>query len=105
MGAPVGFVVLFCPNAPGYVAQLPDLFERPLPTRSLIIRGEKETYAAGIPDFEEKQKKGTFTLDTCGEDAPAAHVARLFEAEKCTVLAHKEDHRPWPANKQDSDEM
>merc|ERR1719469_1277498 len=44
-GAPLGFVCLICPYAPGYAKQLPELFNgEPVKVPALIIRGEQEGY-------------------------------------------------------------
>mmetsp|Transcript_144381 Transcript_144381/g.359893 ORF Transcript_144381/g.359893 Transcript_144381/m.359893 type:complete len:237 (+) Transcript_144381:1-711(+) len=103
-GVPLGFTVLLSPNAPGFTEQLPELFAEPIPVPTLIVRGEQEGYGAGMePLFNAQLEKGAFQLDSRGEDAPAAHVAKL--CANATMLAHKENHRPLPGDKQTADEI
>jgi len=88
LGLPVGFAVLLCPNAPGFVEQVPELFAGgPLPMPILVVSGEQEGYGAGMePVFEAALKQG-LELDTKGEDAAAAHVVKLLARPE--VLVHK----------------
>jgi len=73
VGVPLSFVCMLCPNAPGYVDQLPHLFGEPIKVPALIVRGEKEKYDDGM----KKMMKGK-KVDTQGEAMPSAHVVPLF---------------------------
>lgn len=104
VGVPIGFAVLLCPNAPGYVDQLPDLFAAPLPVPTLLVRGDKEDYGAGLEAlYAHLVKEGTITLDTRGEDVPANHLVKLLADVE--VMVHPEAHRPLPSNKASSESV
>lgn len=104
VGAPVGFTVLLCPNAPGYVDQLPEFFTQPLPMPTLIVRGEKEGYGAGMESlFDKAIQDGSLSLDTRGSDVPADHVAKL--CTEVEMVAHPEAHRPLPGDKKTCEEV
>jgi len=98
VGKPLSFVIPMCPNAPGYVAQLPELFEAPLPVPALIVRGEQEEYDEGV----KKTMKGK-DFDTQGEPVVSQHVVRLFEGAE--VFTHPDGHRPLPSSPGDQDEL
>lgn len=97
-GKGLSFVVAICPNAPGYTGQLPQLFEAPLPVPALIINGEQEGYDEGV----KKLMKGK-PLDKMGEEAPAEHVAKLFQ--KPQRHSHPDGHRPFPAKAEEQEAM
>lgn len=102
--ATLGCSVLLCPNAPGFVDQLPELFEQPVSVPTLVIRGEQEKYSAGMePMFDKFLADANITLDTRGEEVPAAHVQKLFSAAE--IVAHPEGHKPLPGDRKSADEI
>jgi len=98
VGKPLSFFIGLCPNAPGYVGQLPELFTEPLPVPALIVRGEQEGYDEGI----KKTLKGK-TIDTQGEEVVSAHVLKLFKDPQSHT--HPEGHRPMPSAPKEQDDM
>lgn len=97
-GKPLSFVILMCPNAPGYKEQLPELFPEPLPVPALIIRGEQEGYDEGV----QKTLEGK-TIEKEGEEMCSEHVVKMFKDPE--VHTHPGGHRPMPAKPEDQDEM
>lgn len=95
-GIPIGFAILLSPSAPGFVAQLPEIFTEKLPMPMLVAYGEKEGYGAGMENAFNQELKNGKVLDTLGEEFPASHVVNLL----CNVesILHKEDHVPLPRN-------
>lgn len=101
---PLGCAVLLCPNAPGYVDQLPELFEQPVSLPTLLVRGEHEKYSAGMePAFDDFLAAGNITLDTRGEEVPAVHVQNLFCSAE--MMAHPDGHIPLPSDRKAADEI
>jgi len=99
VGASLDFVVLLCPNAPGYVEQVPALFAKPISVRTLVSYGEKEGYGAGMDAFFDKEvEAGRVLVDTRGEQYPAQHVAKLYSQPE--LFIHSDGHRPLPADSQ-----
>jgi len=99
IGASLDFVVLLCPNAPGYVEQVPDLFAKPVSVRALVSYGEKEGYGAGMDAvFDKEVAAGKVVLDTRGETHPAHHVAKLYTQTE--LFIHSDGHRPLPTDAQ-----
>jgi len=97
-GKPVSFIVGLCPNAPGYTAQLPELFEAPLPVPALIVRGAKEDYDEGVKKTLEGKE-----IETMGEPVVSEHVVKLFEGAE--TFTHPDGHRPMPTTPGDQDEL
>merc|ERR1712129_420288 len=49
VGISLSFVCVLCPNAPGYAAQLPELFSHDtLCVPAMIVRGDQEGYNEGM---------------------------------------------------------
>lgn len=99
VGVPLGCCVLLSPNAPGYAAQLPDLFGDELQVPALVVYGEQEGFGAGMEAvFDAAKANGAFTLDTRANSAPAEIAAALFADAELEM--HKEGHRPLPGDRQ-----
>ena len=68
--------VLICPMRPGWIQRAPELFDAPIATPTLIVRGATDDFAGAGPD----------------ELAEAFGAAERAE--------HPEGHRPMPAAKE-----
>jgi hypothetical protein len=97
-GKPMSFVVLWCPNAPGYKDQMPELFEEPLPVPALIIRGEQEDYDEGVKNYLKGKE-----VDKQGEEMCSEHVVKMFKDPK--VVSHSSNHRPFPPTPEEAEKL
>merc|ERR1712008_2884 len=90
VGISLSFVCVLCPNAPGYAAQLPELFSHDtLCVPAMIVRGDQEGYNEGMKtNFDDEE------AEQLGQRMPSAHVASLFADVK--TWTHSEGHRPLP---------
>jgi len=105
IGPPFSFVIAISPNAPGYVKQLPELFEVPIQIPALVIRGEQEKYDDGIKSaLEMKPSLTRRKIDTLGEVHQSDHVIPLF-GEDSEIFTHSEGARVVPSSMEDSGRM
>lgn len=73
-GAPLRCIVHICTSKPGWVGQMPELFEWKLPLPALCIKAEQDTIATGTSE-----------------------LASSYEAPE--LASHSGDHRPLPPPK------
>jgi len=79
-GAPLRCVVHICTSKPGWVGQMPELFEWKIPVPALCIKAEQDNIATGTPE-----------------------VAASYEAAE--IATHSGDHRPLPAKPPENKEV
>mmetsp|Transcript_58717 Transcript_58717/g.157299 ORF Transcript_58717/g.157299 Transcript_58717/m.157299 type:complete len:330 (-) Transcript_58717:169-1158(-) len=79
-GAPLRCVVHICTSKPGWVAQMPELFEYKIPVPALCISADQDTVATGNKE-----------------------LASSYEAPE--LASHSGEHRPMPAKAPENKEL
>jgi len=79
-GAPLRCVVHICTSKPGWVGQMPQLFEWKIPLPALCISAEQDNIATGTPE-----------------------VAASYESAE--LASHSAEHRIFPAQKPENEEL
>jgi len=79
-GAPLRCVVHICTSKPGWVGQMPELFEHKIPIPAMMITAEQDTIATGTKE-----------------------VAASYESPE--LASHSAEHRPLPAKAPEAQEL